>query len=82
MFLTKNHKFLEFSKSQSYTSKIQQVDNEYISAVQFTSERGKMTKLKKVATSDNCNFMGGWWFLYLCKNNLQKTLTKAIMFVK
>ena len=36
-----------------------------------------MTKLEKVATMHNCNFMGGWCFLHLCKNNLQKTLTKA-----
>ena len=81
MFLTKNHKFLEFSKSQSYTSKIQQFDYEYTSAVRCTNEWGIMTKLEKVA-SHNCNFMGGWCFLYLCKNNLQKTPTKAIMFVK
>ena len=36
-----------------------------------------MIKLEKVATSHNCNFMGGCCFLYLCKNNLQKTPTKA-----
>ena len=41
-----------------------------------------MTKLEKVATMRNCNFMGGWCFLNHCKNNLQKTLTKANMFVK
>ena len=82
MFFTKNHKFLEFSKSQSKTSKIHQFDYEYISAVRCTGERGQMTKLEKVATMHNCNFMGVWCFLYLCKNNLQKTLTKANMFVK
>ena len=70
------------SKSQSWTSKIHQFDYEYISAVRCTGERGQMTKLEKVATMQNCNFMGGWCFLYLCKNNLQKTLTKANMFVK
>ena len=60
MFLTQNHKFLELSKSKS--SKIQQFDYEYVSAVRCTSERGQMTKLEKIATSRNCNFMGGWWF--------------------
>ena len=82
MLLNQSHKFLEFLKSQSKTSKIQQYAREYISAVRCTSERGQMTKLEKVATSHNCNFMGGWCFLYLCKNNLQKKLTKVIMFVK
>ena len=41
-----------------------------------------MIKLEKVATMHNCNFMGGGVLLYLCKNNLQKTLIKANMFVK
>ena len=36
-----------------------------------------MTKLEKEATMHYCNFIGGWCFLYFCKNNLQKTLTKA-----
>ena len=78
MFLTQNHKFLELSKSKS--SKIQQFDYEYVSAVRCTSERGQMTKLEKIATSRNCNFMGVGGFLYLCKNNLQKKLTKASMY--
>ena len=82
MFFTKNHKFLEFSKSQYWTSKIHQFDYEYISAVRCTGEREQMTKLEREATVHNCNFIGGRWFLYLCKNNLQKTLTKANMFVK
>ena len=82
MFLTKNHKFLEFSRSQSKSSTIRQFDYEYISAVRCTGERGQMTKLEKVATRHNCNFMGGGCFLYLWKNNLQLTLTKANMFVK
>ena len=59
MFLTKNHKFLEFSKSQSKTSKIHLIDYEYISAVRCTSESGQKTKLEKVATRHNCNFIGG-----------------------
>ena len=41
-----------------------------------------MTKLEKVAISHNFNFRGWLCFLYLCKNNLQKTLTKGILFVK
>ena len=36
-----------------------------------------MIILEKVATSHNCNFMMDWCFLCLCKNNFQKTLTKA-----
>ena len=81
-FLPKYHKFLEFSKSQSKTSKIHHFDYEYISAVFCTGERGQMAKLEKLATMHNCNFMGGCCFLYLCKNNLQKKLIKANMFVK
>ena len=82
MFLNgKNDKFLEFSKSLSLTLNIQQFDYEYIATVQCTSEKGQMTKVEKVANSHNCNFMGVG-VLYLCKNNLLKTLTKAIMFVK
>ena len=82
MFFIKDHKFLEFSKSQSLTSKIHQFDYEYISAVQCTGERGQMSKLEKVATMHNCNLLGVWCFLYRCKNNLRKRLTKAYMFVK
>ena len=36
-----------------------------------------MTKLEKVSTSHNGNFMGGWCFLYLCKNNLQDNANKS-----
>ena len=82
MFLTKNHKFLEFLKILSYTSKIQQFGYEYISAVRCTHEKRQMAKLEKVAISHNFNFRGWWCFLYLCKIDLHKTLTKAIMFVK
>ena len=41
-----------------------------------------MTKLENVAISHNFNFRGGGVFLYLCKNNLLKTLTNVIMFVE
>ena len=42
-----------------------------------------MTKLENVAISHNFNFRGGGvFFLYLCKKNLLKTLTKVIMFVE
>ena len=58
MFLTKNRKFLEFSKSLSYTSEMQHNDYENISAVQCTCERGQMTKFNKVATTHNCDFRG------------------------
>ena len=86
MFCTKSHKFLEFSKSQSETSKIHQFDYGYISAVRCTGESGQMTKLETVATMHNSNFMGGgggglMLFVPL-QNNLQKTLTKANMSVK
>ena len=80
MFLTKFHKFLEFSKSQSSTSAIQQFDYEYVSAVRCTSKRGQMTKLEKVATSRNCNFMGGLVFFVLPQGQFaKKPLTKAII---
>ena len=59
MFLAKNHNFLEFSKSQSYTSKIQPFGYEYVSAVRCTSEREQMTNLEKVTNNHNCNFTGG-----------------------
>ena len=36
-----------------------------------------MTKLEKVATMHNCNFMGGLCFLYLCKNNLKEKANKS-----
>ena len=45
-----------------------------IYAVQYTSEREKMTKLDKVATSHSCNFV--CVFFVTVRNNSQKTLTK------
>ena len=78
-FLNKNHTLLEFSKCLSYSSKIKQIDYENMSAVLCASTNDK---IDKVATSHNCKFYGRWCFLYLCENNLQKTLTKAIMFIK
>ena len=77
MFLTKNHKFLEFSKSQSWALKIHQFHYEYISVVRCTGERGQMTKLEKVATRHNCNFMRGV-FVPLQEQYAEK----ANMFVK
>ena len=41
-----------------------------------------MTNLENVAISPNFNLRGGGDFLYLCKNNLLKTLIKVIMFVE
>ena len=82
MFLTKNHIFLEFSESLSKTSKIQQFGYEYINAVLCIRGKRQMTKLEKVTISHNFNFRGWWWFLYLCKNNLLRTLRKVIMFVE
>ena len=61
---TKNHKFLEFSKSLSKTSKKQQFDYEHISAVRCKSERGQLTTLEKVASGHNYNFRGCWCFFF------------------
>ena len=81
-FLPKITNFWNFQKvSLRLQRYVHQFDYASISAMRCTGERGQMTKLEKVATMHNCNFMGGC-FLYLCKNNLQKTLTKANMFVK
>ena len=77
-YLTKNHKFLEFSKRYSSSVMIY----EYINAVRCIHGKRQMTKLETVTISHNFNFWGWWWFLYLCKNNLLKTLTKVIMFFK
>ena len=65
MFLTKSHKFLEFSKSLSLTLKIQQFGYEYMYAVRCIREKRQMTKLEKVAISYNFNFRG-WWCLFFC----------------
>ena len=60
--LNKNHKFLEFSKSQSQTSKIRHISYENISAVQCTNEREQKTKLDKVPISQIANFRGAGVF--------------------
>ena len=55
-------------------------------------QEGTKDEIRQVATSHYCNSFffffsfwgggGGACFLYLCKNNLQETLTKVIMFIK
>ena len=82
MFLNKNHKFLEISKSLSWTSKIPQFGYEYITAVRCTRERRQMRKLETVAISHNFNLGAGGVFVPLQEQIAEKTLTKAIMFVK
>ena len=61
---------------------VQQFGSEYISAARCIRGKRIMAKLEKVAISHNFNFRGRWCFLYQCKNDLLKTLTKVIMFVE
>ena len=77
MFFTKNHKFLEFSKSQSKISKIHQFDYEYISAVRCTGDWGQMTNLEKVATMHNCNFIGGLVLFVPLKEHFAENANKS-----
>ena len=72
VFLIINHKFLEFLKSLSKTSKIQHIDYENISTVLCTSERGQMTKFNKIATNQNFKFEG--WVVFFA--TLQKQVAE------
>ena len=56
MFLAKNHKFLEFSKSLFYTSKMHYFDYQIIFGVKCNSKWGQTNKENLVSISHHLNF--------------------------
>ena len=71
MFLTKNRKFLEFSKRLSWTSKIQHFDYENISAVKCTGKGGTNNKNIQGSNQSELQILEGFGVFVTLRNSLQ-----------